>query len=290
MDDKKHPSQPQSGQATPASGSASQSPGTGEGSGNPAKTGPANTHAQASATPRTAAGSTSGGNGQKPANAQADAQKEPENPAYKSRRLFSKKWLYPSIYLGAAVLIIGLMYVRSQTGAAPATANGIETGANTGISTGTAPGQASLTWQSPYAMGTQAEVTMGFFPGKGTTAQQAQAMVFYDNAWYPHEGIDIKAGNGQSFTVTSAAPGTVSSVVDDPLMGKTVIVESADGYTEHYESLATIDVKEGDSLAAGQTIGTSGADQFEAKQGNHLYFAVYQNDQAIDPTSVLPRM
>lgn len=213
-----------------------------------------------------------------------------ERKSNSPRRLFSKKWAYPAIYLGAAALIIGLMYVKSQMGGStPATSNAIDTGSSVNATTSTnttQPSQPTFAW--PYASGTSVKLSLGFFSDKGSAKAQAAALVKYDNAYYPHEGYDLKSQSGQPFQVTAAASGKVTSVEKNPLYGETVVVDSGSGYTETYQSLGTAEVKVGDTVSQGQVIGTSGMNQFEASEGNHLYFQVSKDGQPIDPATVLP--
>ncbi|MCL6593111.1 MAG: M23 family metallopeptidase, partial [Alicyclobacillus sp.] len=193
------------------------------------------------------------------------------------RRILGKRWMYPAIYLGAAALIIGLMYLKTQTGStSPVTSSAVDEGQP-------ASGQtAVLKWQWPADPAAHAQVSLGFFPEKGTPQQQAATLVSYDNGYYPHQGLDIKAASGQAFTVLAAADGKVTHVYADAnnpatqFKGQMVVVTSPGGYEEHYESLSAVKVKEGDTVTAGQPIGTSGTCDFEKSQGNHLFFAVYK--------------
>ncbi|SDW89980.1 stage II sporulation protein Q [Alicyclobacillus hesperidum] len=205
-----------------------------------------------------------------------------------AKRWMSKRWLYPAIYLGAAAVIIGLMYAKSQSGSTQTSVQPTET--NTTSQTTTQTTSAGLEpWLWPYQEGTDAAVTMGFYPIHGTATQQENALVDYDNTYYPHKGIDIQAKGGQTFTVVAAQKGTVESVSNQPLYGYEVVVNSPDGYTETYQSLGSVDVKQGQSIEAGDTIGTTSTNVFEQSQGNHLYFQVNLNGSPIDPETVLPK-
>lgn len=260
MDEKKHPSQPQTGRENKEVGQDRKVE--------------QNQKVESQKVDQTAAGQS----GRK----SNEGAKNPNSP----RRLFSKKWVYPAIYLGAAALIIGLVYVRSQLGSTPASSNAIETGTGT---TTTSQNAKAPAFEWPVAASTKAKLSLGYFPVKGTAAQQAKTLVSYDNAYYPHEGYDLKAPNGKAFDVIASADGKVASVVDDKLYGQTIVITSADGYTTKYESLGAADVKTGDSVSKGQVIGTSGTSRFEHSAGNHLYFAVYKDGQSVDPASVLPK-
>ncbi|MBF8376925.1 M23 family metallopeptidase [Alicyclobacillus mali] len=202
------------------------------------------------------------------------------------RKWLSKRWVYPAMYLGAAAVVIGVIYARIENNSTPTSVTTTET--NQTSQTGTTS-NGLQPWVWPYAQGTDATVTMGFFPVHGSMKQQAAAVVEYDNTFYPHKGIDIRAAGGRQFTVVSAQRGTVESVTNQPLYGYEVVVSSPDGYTETYQSLGSVDVKPGESIAAGDTIGTTSTNLFEQNQGNHLYFQVNQNGQPVDPQSLLPK-
>ncbi|GMA50984.1 hypothetical protein GCM10025857_23410 [Alicyclobacillus contaminans] len=200
-----------------------------------------------------------------------------------NRKIFAKRWVYPAIYLGAAALIIGLMYIKSQSGgSAPATSTDVE---NPGATTASTANE--FIW--PAAEGTQTKITMGFFSDKASQKDQAAALVFFDNTYYPHAGYDIQATNKQPFTVVSATNGKVTSVEPDPVNGLTVEVTTSDGYVVHYASLGSVKVKVGDAVSQGQPIGTSGTCAYEKSQGNHVYFEVDKNGSAVDPGSLLPK-
>jgi stage II sporulation protein Q len=200
-------------------------------------------------------------------------------PKTANRRIFAKRWVYPAIYLGAAALIIGLMYIKSQSGSSPVMGNAVD---DTGKSAPTATEK--FVW--PAASGTK--VTMGFFNEKGTEQQQEAALVFYDNTYIPHLGYDIAAPDKKPFNVVSATDGKVTDVKQNPVYGLTVEVTTDSGYVIHYASLGNASVKAGDKVTQGQTIGTSGTCEFEKAQGNHLYFEVLKNGNPVDPGTLLP--
>ena len=104
--------------------------------------------------------------------------------------------------------------------------------------------------------------------------------------WRIHDGLDISADAGTS--VLAASSGTVLSVEDDALMGTTVTLEHDGGYQTTYASLqAAPAVEVGDSVSAGQIIGTVGTASAEAAQGPHLHFSVEKDGDAVDPETFL---
>lgn len=211
-----------------------------------------------------------------------------------SRRIFAKRWLYPAIYLGAAAIIIGLMYARSQmaahstlgpTGNSSGSPN--PSGATNPITTPTA---SASQYQWPVAMGVKPVLTMGFYDATASAKQQATELVSFGNGYSPHLGYDIKVSNGQPFSVTAAVAGQVTKIGSSVLNGHVVEVLSNDGYLEKYESLGKVHVTEGETVQQGQVLGTSGTCQFEQSQGNHLYFEVDKSSTPVDPATVLPKL
>jgi len=107
--------------------------------------------------------------------------------------------------------------------------------------------------------------------------------------WRTHDGIDIRAEAGT--TVVATAAGTVIAVGEDGRLGVTVQIEHSGGYVTTYASLhpETL-VEEGQSVAAGEVIGTVGNTSLtEAGLGAHLHFAVTRNGENIDPQVYLPK-
>lgn len=208
-----------------------------------------------------------------------------EQPTVKTRRVMSKRWIYPAIYLGAAALIIGLMYAKTQMGG-----GGPQPTADNGSTQSSTTAAQSVSYQWPV-MGSPSsyKIPLGFFPVKGSEKQQASALVFYDKGYYPHEGIDIQSANKKAFQVTAAASGVVTKVDNNKLYGNIVEIKSSDGNVESYQSLGSVTVKQGDHVEQGQTLGQSGTNRFEASAGNHLYFEVEKSGSPVDPLSLLPK-
>ena len=199
-----------------------------------------------------------------------------------TRRIFAKRWVYPAVYLGAAALIIGLMYIKSQTGTSPVTSTSVDPGLP-------ASTQAAAQFVWPVADGVKPNVTLGYFNDKAPEKAQAAALVHYADGYYAHAGYDIQSSDKKPFAVVAATGGKVTAVADNPVYGQSLEVQSAGGYVERYESLSAVKVKAGDAIQQGQVIGISGTCDFEQSQGNHLYFEVRKDNQPVDPASVLPK-
>ena len=123
-----------------------------------------------------------------------------------------------------------------------------------------------------------------------TVAVYAMDSLVYNQTtrdWRVHNGVDIAAEAGA--TVCAAADGEVYSVYEDDKLGMTVVIRHVNGYTTRYASLSeTVAVAPGDTLVAGQIIGTVGNTALlESAIGDHLHFGVTCNSAPVDPVEFL---
>ncbi len=106
--------------------------------------------------------------------------------------------------------------------------------------------------------------------------------------WRTHDGIDILAEQGE--VVRSAADGKVESITKDDLYGTTVVIDHGAGIKSTYSNLAeTPTVKEGDSVKAGDVIGSVGSTAIcEISQGSHIHVAMSKDGKSVNPANYLP--
>ena len=105
--------------------------------------------------------------------------------------------------------------------------------------------------------------------------------------WRVHDGVDIAAEAGTQ--VCAAADGTVYTVYEDETMGTTVVIRHDGDYTTKYASLSEqVSVKAGDTVKAGQVIGTVGNTALlESGIGDHVHFSVSCDGTLVDPADFL---
>ena len=105
--------------------------------------------------------------------------------------------------------------------------------------------------------------------------------------WRVHDGMDIAAEAGTQ--VCAAADGTVYTVYEDETMGMTVVIRHDGDYTTKYASLdKEVSVKAGDTVKAGQVIGTVGTTALlESGIGDHVHFSVSCDGTLVDPVDFL---
>ncbi len=108
--------------------------------------------------------------------------------------------------------------------------------------------------------------------------------------WRTHKGMDIACEIGQ--TVQTVAPGQVSEIYFDEMMGHCVAVVHADGIISRYYGLEqNSTLKVGDELVTGDPVGTAGNTVLaESAQDPHIHFEMWRDGASIDPMSLLEGM
>lgn len=96
--------------------------------------------------------------------------------------------------------------------------------------------------------------------------------------------ISSAAGN----QVLASAKGIVESVGVDEVTGTTLVLNIGNGYKLTYGQLKELAVAEGDVVEAGAVLGyVSEPTKYFCEEGSNLYFAMTQEDKAVDPVLYL---
>lgn len=110
------------------------------------------------------------------------------------------------------------------------------------------------------------------------------------NDYRSHKGIDICAEYGSA--VFSFTDGVIEKVYDDPMMGKTVIIDHGDGLCSKYCNLSeevADGIEAGAKVKAGDVIGAVGDSSLvEMAESSHLHFELTENGKYSDPVKYLP--
>jgi uncharacterized protein YraI len=104
-----------------------------------------------------------------------------------------------------------------------------------------------------------------------------------------HPGVDIDQYPSGGNPVVATAAGRVTFAGGNPCCsyGLYVMIEHDGGAESLYAHLDSIDVREGQTVVQGQTLGRSG--NTGRSTGAHLHFEFHQNGGPVDPLGVLPR-
>lgn len=103
--------------------------------------------------------------------------------------------------------------------------------------------------------------------------------------WEAHKAIDYSVAEGSA--VFSVSSGKVTDIYTNYMDGTVIVVTHDDGLKSIYGSLSeTTNVSVGDSVSAGQQIGTvSASAKAEMNDGAHLHFEMQKNNQKVNPNS-----
>lgn len=99
-----------------------------------------------------------------------------------------------------------------------------------------------------------------------------------------HDGIDLAAPEGAP--IRAIADGDVMYADPHGGYGRYITIRHRDGYTSHYGHCKTLQVAPGQSVTAGQVIGTVGNSGLST--GPHLHFEVRLHGEPRDPEKLLP--
>lgn len=126
-------------------------------------------------------------------------------------------------------------------------------------------------------------VTIGkyFYNYEGTSEEQEKSLVYYENTYMQNSGVDYVSK--EKFDVVSILNGEVISIKNDELLGNIVQVRHDNNILSVYQVIDEVRVKEGDVIAQGVIIGTSGKSKINTEYENVLHFEIYHNGEAIDP-------
>lgn len=103
--------------------------------------------------------------------------------------------------------------------------------------------------------------------------------------WRAHDGTDFRAEAGSM--VKAVTNGTVKDVYDDPLLGRTVVIDHY-GFEAYYCGLGeTTLVKTGDQVERGQEIGSIQIVPCEMNEESHLHFAVQKDGAWVNPMDII---
>lgn len=101
---------------------------------------------------------------------------------------------------------------------------------------------------------------------------------------FVHPGIDMPQASGTPIKTIYSGVVIVSRVESG--YGNTIIVDHQNGFKSRYAHLSKLQVKVGDSVTAGTTLGLVGATGWAT--GYHLHLEIYKDNTPIDPLKALP--
>lgn len=204
-----------------------------------------------------------------------------------------------SLVLGGTVAAAGFLAWRSRRAETDATANG----ASNAEGATAQPAPSNAPWVHPVpSLDGRVGVTSNEFRARDSSDGKARQHLGVDLMYRRRDTRDLIAlfptgtpGGTPLFFMPEHVPALAASaglVVHAGMtaVGNAVIVQHAIGWATYYAHLATLAVQKGDSVVAGQTIGTIGASPQDAAHLRHLHFELWKGgvrSGAVDPDPYL---
>lgn len=138
------------------------------------------------------------------------------------------------------------------------------------------------------AVRVEAEEEYFAFPASGDILEAFSTELKYNEPlgdYRTHNGIDIAADEGCS--ISAAADGTVEDIFTNAFGDGISIIHNNNILTKYMCLGAVEDLEIGDTVKAGDVIGTVGKSKGENVKDSHLHFEMYKNGEAIDPCEYL---
>ena len=125
------------------------------------------------------------------------------------------------------------------------------------------------------------KVLKSFYDYKGDSNSQQQSLIYYENTYLPSSGVSY--GGVDNFDVVAVHNGTVTSIIQDNLLGTIVQVTHENNMISIYQSLGEVNVEQNQVVNQGQVIGKSGVCNIEKDLNNHLHFELIVDGLVVNP-------
>lgn len=216
------------------------------------------------------------------------------------RKLFSKRWVFPAMYMAAAAIIVTILWLNTggQGKESNQTVPG-QTSEEVGMPVTNpdtaAPGEAEADAAPVTATGESIRwpvddlesftTTMAFYDSSASEEERQAAVVFHENTFTPHTAVDLARKDGAEFDVLAALSGEVKVAEQTPKNGFEVIIQHDNGLETVYQSLKDVRVTVGQQVQQGDVIATADQSELEADEGIHVHFEVRSNGQSVNPAN-----
>ena len=124
------------------------------------------------------------------------------------------------------------------------------------------------------------------FSGRVLNAYSGDELVYSKTLgdWRTHNGVDYACAEGSA--VSAPCSGKVTETGTDGRWSSVVTLEDASGRLWRVCGVNSPAVKPGDTVTAGQKLGTVGTISCECAEEAHIHLEVLQNGQYLDPAKI----
>ena len=142
----------------------------------------------------------------------------------------------------------------------------------------------ATTTAKPTTVTTTAAADLFVFPATNRVLLGFSDSLIYSETleeWSTHNGVDFAAEKGAQ--VKATAGGTVKRIYRDALWGDTVEIDHGGKVISRCCGVEAKNLKEGQTVAAGDVIGTVSEIPSEVLMESHIHLEILANDKYVDP-------
>jgi len=209
------------------------------------------------------------------------------NPSLPKEFKKKKAWLWPTIYVGFALLFVGMIWgYNAMIGSDNEVADSKDPAVSGEEEVVVNANNETMKFPFDEAMLEQMTILQDFYDIEATEETQENSLLVFNQTYETNSGVTI-AIEGEPFEVKAALSGTVKEVNADKFLGDEIVLEHENGLLTRYRSVVEIQVKQGDIVQQGQALATAAENDYNATAGIHLQFEVYADGLAVNPRDYL---
>ena len=174
---------------------------------------------------------------------------------------------------------------KASSSTAPSGGAGGSSGASSGSAGVREP--SALQTESAPASSSAAPASTRPVSGRILNAYSGDELVYNKTLgdWRTHNGVDYACA--QDAAVSAPVNGKVTAVETDGRWGGVVSIEDGEGRVWRVCGTADVQVKAGDTVSTGQTLGRAGNIPNECTEETHVHLEVLEGDKYLDPAKLI---